>query len=252
MDFPILNVRDLTKSYATGAGRLTVLHNVSFTLQQGATCSILGPSGSGKTTLLGLAAGLDLPTSGSVLLNGIALAEITEDERARVRNAHVGFVFQNFQLIPTLTALENVTVPMDLRGDRGARILALDLLKRVGLGERSTHYPAQLSGGEQQRVALARAFINRPKVLFADEPTAHPASPDRDLERARAATLVRTTLDRLPFKQREVFVLYELEELEGPQIAELLAIPVNTVWTRLHHARKRFQELIRKHAKEGT
>ena len=169
--FPILNVRDLTKSYPTGAGRLTVLHNISFTLAQGATCSILGPSGSGKTTLLGLAAGLDLPTSGAVLLNGIALAEISEDERARVRNEHVGFVFQNFQLIPTLTALENVTVPLELRGDRSARALALDLLERVGLGERSDHYPAQLSGGEQQRVALARAFINRPKVLFADEPT---------------------------------------------------------------------------------
>src|SRR4029434_7685355 len=110
-------------------------------------------------------------TAVSVRLNGIALAEITEDERARVRNAYVGFVFQNFQLIPTLTALENVTVPIELRGDRGARALALDLLQRVGLGERSAHYPAQLSGGEQQRVALARAFINRPKVLFADEPT---------------------------------------------------------------------------------
>ena len=191
MNFPILNVRDLTKSYATGAGRLTVLHNVSFTLQQGATCSILGPSGSGKTTLLGLAAGLDLPTSGSVLLNGIALAEITEDERARVRNAHVGFVFQNFQLIPTLTALENVTVPMELRGDRGARVLALDLLKRVGLGERSTHYPAQLSGGEQQRVALARAFINRPKVLFADEPTGN-----LDAETSQAVIEIMLELNR--------------------------------------------------------
>ena len=106
-----------------------------------------------------------------MLLNGIALAEISEDERARVRNEHVGFVFQNFQLIPTLTALENVTVPMELRGDRSARTLALDLLQRVGLGERTDHYPAQLSGGEQQRVALARAFINRPKILFADEPT---------------------------------------------------------------------------------
>jgi len=169
--FPILNVRALTKSYPTGAGPLTVLHDISFSLAQGATCSILGPSGSGKTTLLGLAAGLDLPTSGAVLLNGIALAEISEDERARVRNEHVGFVFQNFQLIPTLTALENVTVPMELRGDRSARTLALDLLQRVGLGERGDHYPAQLSGGEQQRVALARAFINRPKILFADEPT---------------------------------------------------------------------------------
>lgn len=168
---PILELRALTKSYLTGAGPLTVLRNITFTLAQGATCSILGPSGSGKTTLLGLAAGLDLPTSGSVLLNDIDLAELSEDERARVRNELVGFVFQNFQLIPTLTALENVTVPIELRGDRSARSLGLELLQRVGLAQRRDHYPAQLSGGEQQRVALARAFINRPKILFADEPT---------------------------------------------------------------------------------
>jgi putative ABC transport system ATP-binding protein len=169
--FPILEVQGLTKSYATGAGQLTVLRDISFTLEAGATCSILGPSGSGKTTLLGLAAGLDLPTSGFVRLDGIALGEIGEDERARVRNQLVGFVFQNFQLIPTLTALENVTVPLELRGDRNAAQLGLELIERVGLGERRDHYPAQLSGGEQQRVALARAFINRPKILFADEPT---------------------------------------------------------------------------------
>jgi putative ABC transport system ATP-binding protein len=169
--FAILNVQHLTKTYSTGAGKLTVLKDISFVLPAGATCSILGPSGSGKTTLLGLCAGLDRPTSGSVLLNGITLGEAGEDERARIRNEHVGFVFQNFQLIPTLTALENVTVPMELRGDRTARTLGLDLLRRVGLAERVDHYPAQLSGGEQQRVALARAFINRPKILFADEPT---------------------------------------------------------------------------------
>jgi putative ABC transport system ATP-binding protein len=169
--FPILEVQGLTKSYATGAGQLTVLREISFILEAGATCSILGPSGSGKTTLLGLAAGLDLPTSGFVRLDGIALGEIGEDERARVRNQLVGFVFQNFQLIPTLTALENVTVPLELRGDRNAAQLGLELIERVGLGERRDHYPAQLSGGEQQRVALARAFINRPKILFADEPT---------------------------------------------------------------------------------
>jgi putative ABC transport system ATP-binding protein len=168
---PILEVHRLTKSYVTTAGSLTILRDVSFTLAPGATCSILGPSGSGKTTLLGLAAGLDLPTSGSVRLNGISLGEISEDERARLRNEVVGFVFQNFQLIPTLTALENVTVPMELRGDRSAQELGRELLTRVGLGERSEHYPAQLSGGEQQRVALARAFITRPKILFADEPT---------------------------------------------------------------------------------
>lgn len=168
---PILQVRSLTKSYQTGAGLLTVLRDITFTLSSGSTCSILGPSGSGKTTLLGLAAGLDLPTAGSVVLNGIDLGTISEDDRARLRNELVGFVFQNFQLIPTLTALENVTVPMELRGDRSARDLARELLQRVGLGERRDHFPAQLSGGEQQRVALARAFINRPRILFADEPT---------------------------------------------------------------------------------
>jgi putative ABC transport system ATP-binding protein len=169
--FPILSVQGLTKVYRSGATDLTVLKDVSFVLGNGATCSILGPSGSGKTTLLGLCAGLDQPTSGSVRLNGVALADIGEDERARVRNQHVGFVFQNFQLIPTLTALENVTVPMELRGDRSARKLGEELLERVGLGDRTAHYPTQLSGGEQQRVALARAFINRPSILFADEPT---------------------------------------------------------------------------------
>ena len=168
---PILDVQRLTKTYKTGSGALTVLKEISFTLPQGATCSILGPSGSGKTTLLGLCAGLDRPTSGSVLLSGNPLADCDEDERARIRNQHVGFVFQNFQLIPTLTALENVTVPLELRGDRTARSLGFDLLQRVGLAERVEHFPAQLSGGEQQRVALARAFINRPQILFADEPT---------------------------------------------------------------------------------
>jgi putative ABC transport system ATP-binding protein len=168
---PILDVRALTKTYSTGAGVLTVLGAVTFALEPGATCSILGPSGSGKSTLLGLCAGLDRPTSGTVRLNGIALEEIGEDARARVRNEQVGFVFQNFQLIPTLTALENVMVPLELRGDRSAKNLAADLLRRVGLETRTGHYPAQLSGGEQQRVALARAFINQPRILFADEPT---------------------------------------------------------------------------------
>jgi len=168
---PMLEVQRLTKTYSTGAGKLTVLKDISFALSQGATCSILGPSGSGKTTLLGLCAGLDRPTSGSVVLNGIALDNANEDERARIRNENVGFVFQNFQLIPTLTALENVIVPMELRGDRTARSHGLELLERVGLAGRADHFPAQLSGGEQQRVALARAFINRPRILFADEPT---------------------------------------------------------------------------------
>ena len=168
---PILDVQRLTKTYVTGAGNLTVLKEISFIVPQGGTCSILGPSGSGKTTLLGLCAGLDLPTSGRVFLNGIPLERAGEDERAQIRNALLGFVFQSFQLISTLTALENVMVPLELRGDRSARALGMELLHRVGLAGRVDHYPAQLSGGEQQRVALARAFVNRPKILFADEPT---------------------------------------------------------------------------------
>lgn len=170
---PLLSVQHLTKTYQNGAGTLTVLHNVSFSLQSGATCTIVGPSGSGKTTLLGLCAGLDRPTSGSVTLDGITLDRLSEDALASVRNTHVGFVFQTFQLLPTLTALENVMVPVELRGatQANAQAQAIDLLQRVGLGDRLHHYPLQLSGGEQQRVALARAFLSRPKILFVDEPT---------------------------------------------------------------------------------
>jgi putative ABC transport system ATP-binding protein len=171
---PILEARALTKSYRSGSATessLTVLKDVSFAVPAGGSCAIVGPSGSGKTTLLGLCAGLDVPTSGSVLLNGSDLGSLSEDERARLRSEAVGFVFQNFQLLPTLTAIENVMVPLELRGERGIRDIAASLLKKVGLAERLQHYPAQLSGGEQQRVALARAFLNRPKILFADEPT---------------------------------------------------------------------------------
>jgi putative ABC transport system ATP-binding protein len=168
---PILEVHQLTKSYPTPAATLTVLKEITFTLPAGAACAIVGPSGSGKTTLLGLCAGLDTPTSGSVQLDGQDLHAMDEDGRARIRNKLVGFVFQNFQLIPTLTALENVMVPMELQGTGGARARGTELLGKVGLGDRQDHYPAQLSGGEQQRVAIARAFINRPKILFADEPT---------------------------------------------------------------------------------
>lgn len=167
----ILRVQDLTKSYQSGGRTLTVLEAVSFELQPGDTFSIVGPSGSGKTTLLGLCAGLDRASSGSVYLNDICLDNLSEDQRAAVRNEHVGFIFQNFQLLPTLTALENVMVPMELRGAKNARAYAQELLERVGLGQRGHHYPTQLSGGEQQRVSLARAFSNRPKILFADEPT---------------------------------------------------------------------------------
>lgn len=167
----ILEVERLTKSYASGQTHLTVLKDVSLSLPAGGTCAIVGPSGSGKTTLLGLCAGLDQPTSGSVWLGGHELGAIGEDERARVRNEIVGFIFQNFQLIPTLTALENVMVPLELRGGNHAQEFAIELFAKVGLSDRLEHYPAQLSGGEQQRVALARAFITQPKILFADEPT---------------------------------------------------------------------------------
>ena len=167
----MLKVERLTKTYATAAGPLTVLREVAFTIEAGAMLAVVGPSGSGKTTLLGLCAGLDQPTAGTVTLNGIELGRLTEDERALVRNDCVGFVFQNFQLIPTLTALENVLVPLELRGSHDGEAEARDLMARVGLGDRLGHYPVQLSGGEQQRVALARAFINRPKILFCDEPT---------------------------------------------------------------------------------
>ena len=167
----MLKVERLTKTYATAAGPLTVLREVAFSIEAGAMLAVVGPSGSGKTTLLGLCAGLDQPTAGAVTLNGIELGRLTEDERALVRNDCVGFVFQSFQLIPTLTALENVLVPLELRGGHDGLAEARELLARVGLEDRLDHYPVQLSGGEQQRVALARAFINRPKILFCDEPT---------------------------------------------------------------------------------
>ena len=166
----MLRCESLTKTYSSGGRDLTVVKNISFSLEPGGFLAIVGPSGSGKTTLLGLLAGLDRPTSGTVTLDGDPLDQLGEDARARIRGEKVGFVFQSFQLIPTLTALENVQVPLELRGIDGRRG-AEELLERVGLGGRGHHYPAQLSGGEQQRVALARAFSNHPKVLFADEPT---------------------------------------------------------------------------------
>ena len=167
----ILKVQNLTKTYQSAGKQLTVLRDVSFSLEEGDTFSIVGPSGSGKTTILGLCAGLDRSSSGSVVLNGFAMDDLNEDQRAELRNKYVGFIFQNFQLMPTLTALENVMVPMELRGGKNIKDHCLELLDRVGLAERHHHYPTQLSGGEQQRVSLARAFSNRPKILFADEPT---------------------------------------------------------------------------------
>lgn len=167
----ILKINGLEKSYTSGSKQLTVLHNISFEVEKGQTFSIVGPSGSGKTTLLGLCAGLDEPNVGTVELCGYTLSTLNEDERAQLRNQEVGFIFQNFQLLPTLTALENVSVPLELQGAKDAASRAKELLEKVGLGNRIQHYPSQLSGGEQQRVALARAFSNRPSILFADEPT---------------------------------------------------------------------------------
>lgn len=167
----VLAAENLTKSFPSGEREIVVLDHVSFTVRQGEAVSIIGPSGSGKTTLLGLCAGLDVATSGTLSLMGFKLNAMDEDDRAYVRNQFIGFVFQNFQLLATLTALENVMVPLELRGEKGVEARARELLERVGLGDRTHHYPSQLSGGEQQRVAIARAFITSPKVLFADEPT---------------------------------------------------------------------------------
>lgn len=167
----VLHAENLTKIYRSAEKELKVLDDISFSVDQGNSISIIGPSGSGKTTLLGLCAGLDTPTSGTISLMGFKLNAMSEDDRAYIRNQYVGFVFQNFQLLSTLTALENVMVPLELRGDRNVMHKAKDLLGRVGLGDRMHHYPTQLSGGEQQRVAMARAFITDPRILFADEPT---------------------------------------------------------------------------------
>jgi putative ABC transport system ATP-binding protein len=200
----MLNVTNLTKQYRTAGGsNLTVLENVSFDLAPGETFSIVGPSGSGKTTLLGLCAGLDRASSGSVALSKIVLDDLSEDKRAEVRNRHVGFVFQNFQLIPTLTPLENVMVPLELRNDSSAEQVAAAWLEKVGLGNRMDHYPTQLSGGEQQRVCIARAFSTQPEILFADEPTGNLDAENAagivdlifDLNRSAGTTLVLVTHD---------------------------------------------------------
>ncbi|MEE9577541.1 MAG: ABC transporter ATP-binding protein [Gemmatimonadota bacterium] len=198
----MLRCEGLTQTYLSGGRPLTVLEDITFALEDGAFLAIVGPSGSGKTTLLGLLAGLDLPAAGTVWLDGANLTVMTEDERARTRSAKIGFVFQSFQLIPTLTARENVQVPLELRGEP-SKARAEELLGQVGLGDRMDHYPAQLSGGEQQRVALARAFSIRPKILFADEPTGNlDAGTGRtiidlilELNEAEGTTLVLVTHD---------------------------------------------------------
>ena len=202
----ILITEQLNKSFPSAGSELAILHDIALQVEQGSTCAIVGPSGSGKTTLLGLCAGLDSPTSGEVILAGRKLGGLSEDERAEIRNQSVGFVFQNFQLIPTLTALENVLVPLELRGGKTRNLtdLARELLVDVGLGERVTHFPSQLSGGEQQRVALARAFIGEPAILFADEPTGNLDGESSamveemlfELNKAKETTLVIVTHDR--------------------------------------------------------
>lgn len=201
----ILDVKNLTQQFKSGDKRLTVLDSIDFSVEKGMTCSIVGPSGSGKTTLIGLCAGLDRPTAGEVMLNGVELGPLDEDDRAEIRNHYVGFIFQTFQLVPTLTAIENVMVPLELRGEATQKVrkFAKKLLTDVGLADRLNHYPTQLSGGEQQRVAIARAFINRPAILFADEPTGNLDAETSEtiedllfeLNRARGTTLIVVTHD---------------------------------------------------------
>jgi putative ABC transport system ATP-binding protein len=200
----ILSVEHLSKFFKSGDHIVNVLSDVSFAIEQGSTCAIVGPSGSGKTTLIAICAGLERPSEGSVALDGTALHSANEEDLARLRNESVGFIFQNFQLLPSLTALENVMVPAEIRGENHARSRAGDLLKQVGLQGRLDHYPVQLSGGEQQRVAIARAFMNQPKILFADEPTGNlDADTAReiiklifDLTATRGTTLLLVTHDR--------------------------------------------------------
>jgi putative ABC transport system ATP-binding protein len=199
----IVKAVSLGKQVATGTSTLTILDNVSFEIAPGEAVAIVGASGSGKTTLLGLLAGLDLPTSGQVLIDGVDLATLNEDGRAALRRRMVGFVFQSFQLLPALTALENVMLPMELAGSGSARDTAATLLERVGLAPRLHHYPRQLSGGEQQRVAIARAFTGPPRLLFADEPTGNLDSATGeeiidlmfDLNREHRTTLLLVTHD---------------------------------------------------------
>jgi len=203
MSANILNARNLSKVVTSAEGDLVILDDLSLSLDKGDSLAIVGRSGSGKSTLLGLLAGLDLPTAGEVHLAGHLLGALNEDERARVRAEHVGFVFQSFQLLDSLNALENVMLPLELHGRRDARQIARDLLDRVGLGARMQHYPRQLSGGEQQRVAVARAFAAEPDVLFADEPTGNLDSQTGatitellfELNRERGTTLVLVTHD---------------------------------------------------------
>ena len=167
----VLRVEHLNKIFKSGEQTVTVLNDISFEIDEGSACAIIGPSGSGKTTLIAICAGLERPTQGSVMFHEFAMHACSEEELSLIRNRFIGFIFQNFQLLPSLTAMENVMVPAEIRGEKDSRARAAELLKQVGLAHRLHHYPIQLSGGEQQRVAIARAFMNRPRILFADEPT---------------------------------------------------------------------------------
>lgn len=197
-----IKVQQLSKRVSDSTGEIVILDNISFSLDHGATLAITGSSGSGKSTLLGLLAGLDVPTSGTVNLLGHNLFDLTEEERAAIRSAHIGFVFQSFQLLPNLTALENVMLPLEL-SNKVARQDSIEMLKRVGLAQRLHHYPRTLSGGEQQRVSLARAFVMQPNILFADEPTGSldSANGDKiinlmfDMHEEQQTTLVMVTHD---------------------------------------------------------
>jgi putative ABC transport system ATP-binding protein len=223
MSSSILTARNLSKVVASAEGELTILHDLSLAMNKGDSLAIVGSSGSGKSTLLGLLAGLDLPSDGTVALAGHDLGALDEDQRARVRAEHVGFVFQSFQLLDSLDALENVMLPLELEGHADARQRARALLERVGLGQRLTHYPRQLSGGEQQRVAIARAFVAEPDVLFADEPTgnldSHTGERISDLlfelNRERGATLVLVTHD-----ERLAHRCQRLIRLEGGHLVD--------------------------------
>ncbi len=226
----ILSITNLSKTFQTGSRSITVLQDITFNIAPKTSISIVGPSGSGKTTLLGLCAGLDQPTSGSIKLLDIELGELNEDERAYVRNQYVGFVFQNFQLLPTLTALENVMIPLELRGGKNITSRAEELLDRVGLSDRKNHYPSQLSGGEQQRVAIARAFIADPKILFADEPTGNLDEETADkvtellfsINKELGTTLVMVT-HNLQLAEHTGRIL----KLKGGKIVEDKAIPAS-------------------------
>ena len=225
----ILNIENLEKTYSSGSKKLTVLHDISFGIEEGSTFSIVGPSGSGKTTLLGLCAGLDHSDSGTIELCGVQLNSLSEDQRALLRNKKVGFVFQDFQLLPTLTALENVAVPLELQGDKNAAKIGMELLEKVGLADRYHHYPSQLSGGEQQRVAVARAFSNKPSILFADEPTGNLDSETGEkvvellfnLNKELGTTLVIVTHDiELAQKTQHILRLKGGKIIENQMVAE--------------------------------